>query len=336
MPASYPTAKKTFSTLTDNVEDVLAVHQNEPNDEITAIEAGLLEGLQHPLRLAAATEVTIASGAITASKGYLKVDTEADAAADDLDTITPGTHVGEGSIVILRAENVARVVTVKDGTGNLLLRGDYLLNATDRTITLIYDGTNWRELARAGVTLTVSDLPTSGEWLGEDVEVSAGGGTEKFKFTGLIDYDDTQAANVGAGEDTLRTFTVPANTLNAAGRTLRFRAVGTLAANTNAKQVRVRWGGGAGTVVAHINQNSASLTRWEVTVELSRIGANSQRVVGRAFYHFPAGTSNTPHSTMAVATDTQTDSANVDLVLTGEGVADNDIVYEASWIEMAN
>lgn len=41
MPASYPTSIKSFTTLVDNVDDVLAAHQNEPNDEITAIETVL-------------------------------------------------------------------------------------------------------------------------------------------------------------------------------------------------------------------------------------------------------------------------------------------------------
>lgn len=41
MPASYPSAIKTFTTLVDGVDDVLASHQNDPNAEITAIETEL-------------------------------------------------------------------------------------------------------------------------------------------------------------------------------------------------------------------------------------------------------------------------------------------------------
>ncbi len=41
MPASYPSAIKTFTTLVDGVDDVLAAHQNDPNAEITAIETEL-------------------------------------------------------------------------------------------------------------------------------------------------------------------------------------------------------------------------------------------------------------------------------------------------------
>lgn len=101
------------------------------------------------LRFVDATELTIASDAITVTQNYHRVDTEADAAADNLATITAGASVAAGFVLVLRAENVARVVTVKDGTGNILLGGDCVLSATDRTLTLIYDGTNWRELSRS-------------------------------------------------------------------------------------------------------------------------------------------------------------------------------------------
>jgi hypothetical protein len=175
MSASYPASAKSFSAL--NVGDIIQDTQIEAAyDEITALEQALLStGLAHPLTpdasangrtlgstskfwglsylkgvaFADATELTIATGAIAATQSYHKIDTESDAAADDLDTIAAGAGIVAGSVLVLRAENVARVVTVKDGTGNLLLSGDCALSATDRTLTLLYDGTNWRELARS-------------------------------------------------------------------------------------------------------------------------------------------------------------------------------------------
>lgn len=159
--ADYPTTVPSFSSFNDG--DVIQdEHIEDAYDEIAAIGAGLLNGLEHPLRLAAATEYTIAAGVITPEKGFIKIDTEGNAAADDLDTITPGANVGEGSILVCRAENVARVVTLKDGSGNLLLQGDCALDATDKTITLIYDGTNWREIARSGGVVVGSWTPAIG------------------------------------------------------------------------------------------------------------------------------------------------------------------------------
>jgi hypothetical protein len=48
MPASYPNSVKIFTTKTTG-QTILASHINEPQDEITAIEQGLLQGLAHAL-----------------------------------------------------------------------------------------------------------------------------------------------------------------------------------------------------------------------------------------------------------------------------------------------
>jgi hypothetical protein len=94
------------------------------------------------------TEKTISSGGIVITSGYHRIDTEADAATDDLTTILGG---GMGQLLTLRAENGARDVVVKDGTGNLQLEGDCTLNNVQDTITLIYDSnlTAWLEVARS-------------------------------------------------------------------------------------------------------------------------------------------------------------------------------------------
>ena len=94
------------------------------------------------------SELTIATGVITVTGSYHNVDTEADAASDDLDTINGGV---DGMEVVLRANNDGRTVVVKDATGNLQIAGDMTLDNTQDTITLIYDGTltAWLEKGRA-------------------------------------------------------------------------------------------------------------------------------------------------------------------------------------------
>ena len=91
-------------------------------------------------------ELTISGGAITVTQNYHQVDTQGDASTDDLDTINGGTV---GQILILRAQNDSRTVVLKDGTGNLKLSGDFSLDDLDDTITLIYTGSNWLEVATA-------------------------------------------------------------------------------------------------------------------------------------------------------------------------------------------
>jgi hypothetical protein len=94
------------------------------------------------------SELTIATGAVTATGSYHSVDTEADAASDDLDTINGG--VG-GMRLVLRASDSGRTVVVKDGTGNIQCAGDMSLDNIQDTIELIYDDvqTAWLEVGRS-------------------------------------------------------------------------------------------------------------------------------------------------------------------------------------------
>ena len=58
--ASYPTSVKTFASRSAN-QAIGSAHMNDVQDEINAVEAGLLNGLQHA--------VTIATGGLTVSTG---------------------------------------------------------------------------------------------------------------------------------------------------------------------------------------------------------------------------------------------------------------------------
>jgi hypothetical protein len=93
-------------------------------------------------------ELTIASGAITVTGSYHRVDTEGDGATDDLTTINGGI---DGMRLVLRAENGARDVVVKDGTGNIQCVGDFTMDNVQDTIELIYDSTltAWLEIGRS-------------------------------------------------------------------------------------------------------------------------------------------------------------------------------------------
>ena len=105
-------------------------------------------GVEGEILMGDGNELTIATGVITVTQSYHKVDTQADAATDDLDTINGGVT---GMQLVLQAINDARTVVVKDGTGNIQLDGgvDMTLDNTLDTITLIYNGSAWCELARS-------------------------------------------------------------------------------------------------------------------------------------------------------------------------------------------
>lgn len=98
------------------------------------------------LNIPSSGALTIAAGAITVTGSRHTVDTEASAATDDLDTINGGTA---GDILILSSVNSARDVTVKDGTGNLTLAGDFLFSNVGDFMMLYRGATLWFELTRS-------------------------------------------------------------------------------------------------------------------------------------------------------------------------------------------
>lgn len=98
------------------------------------------------VNLGSPTELTISAGAITVTKSFHGVDTEADAATDDLETINGGS---DGDRLILKAQNDTRSVVLKDGVGNLRLNGDFTLDSVHDTIELIFLVNVWQELSRS-------------------------------------------------------------------------------------------------------------------------------------------------------------------------------------------
>ena len=109
----------TFFTAAVDAGDVLIADQDSPTlethwtivnrniDESTFLLADgtrASTGIQEllGLNLTDSTELTIASGAITVTQSYHTIDTESDAATDDLDTITVAG--GEGDVLVIRPE----------------------------------------------------------------------------------------------------------------------------------------------------------------------------------------------------------------------------------------
>lgn len=89
------------------------------------------------------TTLTISSGVITVSQTYHKVDTEAAAASDNLDTINGVA----GDFLLLACVSAARVVTVRHNVGNVYFGdgNDRVLNDTNRLLLLVYNGAKWVE-----------------------------------------------------------------------------------------------------------------------------------------------------------------------------------------------
>jgi len=85
-------------------------------------------------------ELTIASGAIAVIGSRYTIDTEADAATDDLDTINGGA---DGMFITISIANNARDVVLKHNTGNIFNPSGYDITLTDikQSVQLRYNST---------------------------------------------------------------------------------------------------------------------------------------------------------------------------------------------------
>lgn len=103
----------------------------------------------------APTELTIASGSVTASAkngGQHTIDTESDAATDDLDNIVI-TNTPDGRWLFISAADAGRTVVIKHesgGSGQISLQSnaDFSLDDTDKWLLLRLVGTTWTEVIR--------------------------------------------------------------------------------------------------------------------------------------------------------------------------------------------
>ena len=88
------------------------------------------------------SELTVASGAVTATGSFHRIDTEGDAGTDSLITINGGV---DGQLLVLQSAGSARDTTLEDtgdAGGNLFLNGDFTLSHAQDSITLLYSSAN--------------------------------------------------------------------------------------------------------------------------------------------------------------------------------------------------
>lgn len=166
-----------------------------------------------------ATELTIASGAITVLQSYHKVDTESNAASDDLDTISGGRA---GMSLFLRAEDGARTVVIRHnggGTGNIRTSNasSISLDESYKVVELLYDGTNWNVISGGGGGISGSTGATDNALIradgtggstiqaGSGVTLNDGGYVSNLRlvsnqvYTNYISWGDPTAKTIDSG-----------------------------------------------------------------------------------------------------------------------------------------
>jgi hypothetical protein len=155
--------------------------------------------------------------------------------------------------------------------------------------------------------------------------VIAGTSTTYAKVGGTINVNTTVVGNVGAGEDDLMTYSVPANALATNGDRIEFEMAGTFAANGNNKRVRIKYGATTLLDTTALAFNNAD---WSAKGQIIRTGAATQK----AFCVFRSG-SALLNSTSDYTTPAETLSGAVTLKATGEATSNNDITEEMFTVE---
>jgi len=130
---------------------------------------------------------------------------------------------------------------------------------------------------------------------------------------GQLYMENVGAGNVGAGEDTVATYTVPADQL-ASFATLWFEAAGTFAANGNTKTIRVTFG--ATEILEYVTTNNNGV--WLLTGRVVCVGSVAQRT------HVSVLTNS--NTDLQLTNHSEDLSTALDLVVTGEATSDDDIV----------
>lgn len=129
--------------------------------------------------------------------------------------------------------------------------------------------------------------------------VKAGGASTGIQPSGVISINTGSQATTGTSEETLMSFSLPANTLNTDGRGVRITAWGTHATNGNSKTVTLYFGGT--TLRARTGTDNGIVWRFDSLV--FRTGAATQEGISEISYTGSAGTlqRSTPAETLSGA-----------------------------------
>jgi hypothetical protein len=155
----------------------------------------------------AETELTISGGSVTPTLGIHSIDTESDAASDNLTNIVTTNHP-DGRLLLIHPEDDGRTVVVKHaatGAGQIHLKNDadFSMDDSEDWLLLGRDGTDWEEVLRgrsqkpraATIASDIAALTGPGAW---SIDTESSAATDDLtKLTGLADGEQVtlRAAN---------------------------------------------------------------------------------------------------------------------------------------------
>jgi hypothetical protein len=159
-----------------------------------------------------------------------------------------------------------------------------------------------------------------------------GSGTQSFADAGIVyRYQSTTGSGNGndTTEDTLTTFSLPANSLDVAGRTLQISASGLLANNAHSKTARLYFGA---SIVATTAAQTGANVGWQLILQVQKVASNSQL----GFYSPIVGTTHGGISLPLPGTETDTSAITIKVTGQTGTAAANDVVLNSLLIEALN
>lgn len=182
-----------------------------------------------------------------------------------------------------------------------------MFKETTNTVGFAAGGTQYTRIDSNGTTNIAANLRTN-----------QGTATTTFvKVGGTAKVNTTTVGNVGAGEDDLMTYSLPANSLATNGDYIEGKAAITFAANANNKRVRCYFGATAMYDSTAQAQNGGAM---EVTWTIVRTGATTQRVIAKSVSTSTLFTDDATYTTPG-----ETLSGAVTIKCTGEATSNDDV-----------
>lgn len=201
------------------------------------------------------------------------------------------------------------ILSGNETVAGTLTLGGTLLTSTAAELNVLHGVTPGTAAASKAVVLDANVAVG-----GQKVALGGGATTSPGTSVGALADPTTNASGTTQNtEYTLNSVTIPANSFNANGRSLEVIAWGTLAANANAKNLKIYFGG---TAVATVTGSTANGKDYYVELVVVRTGASSQSAVG--YLQIDTGTAGTMVVNGAVA---ETDTAAITIAVKSANTA---------------
>jgi hypothetical protein len=167
-----------------------------------------------------------------------------------------------------------------------------------------------------------------------------GTSTASARASGVItdSVSTTTVGNVGAGEDTLQTYSLLADVLSANGKMIRITAMGDILSSANTKRLRIKFGG---TTIfdSGAAYNDSTNRTWIAELLVIRTGATAQLAYGKVTFYDDSTDQITAASDVKSAepsTPAETLSGAVTILVTGEATNNDEITKRFFAIEPLN